>query len=161
MSAHGNAETDRPASLHLLSQSHGSGGHRPTGRLTILAVSLAHTAVEWEKSGGQQMSRIRRHPHREDIKRNRRRTKQYLALFVVFLIAIVLALAITVGEAVWPAWLIEHRTQIIGIGLLAILITICLSPVIIEANSNPHHLSGPGKNPEQGLDPYEEHPSRR
>ena len=101
------------------------------------------------------MSKMHRHPHRDDIKRNRRRTKQYLVLFVISLTAIVLALAFRVGQVAWPAWLIEYRTQIIGIVLLAILVTICLSPVIVEANSNPRHLSGPGKNPEQGKDPYE------
>ena len=107
------------------------------------------------------MSKIRRHLHRDDIKRNRRRTLQYLALFVIFLIAIVLVLAFRVGQVVWPAWLIEYQTQMIGIVLLAIVITICLSPVIIEANVNPRHLSGPGKNPEQGWDPYDEHLSRK
>lgn len=101
------------------------------------------------------MSRMRRHPHRDDIKRNRRRTKQYLALFVLFLTVILLALAFRMGQVAWPAWLLAYRTQIIGIVLLAILVTISLSPVIVEANGNPRHLSGPGKNPEQGRDPYE------
>jgi hypothetical protein len=92
---------------------------------------------------------------RDEIKRNRRRTTQTVALFAIFLIAVVLALAFRVGQAVWPAWLTDHRTQIMGVVGLALFITVCLSPVIIEANSNPRHLSGPGKNPEQGRDPYE------
>jgi len=99
------------------------------------------------------MSKKRRHDHREDIKRYRRRTKQYLALFIIFLITIVLALTFRAGQVVWPAWMIEYRTEIIGMVLLALLVTICLSPVTIEANSSPRSLSGPGKNPEQGWGP--------
>jgi hypothetical protein len=44
-------------------------------------------------------------------------------------------------------WMIAHRTQIIGILLLILFIMILVSPVLIEANSNPRTLSGPGKNP--------------
>lgn len=66
----------------------------------------------------------------------------------VFLIAILLVLLFQVGEVWWPIWMIGHRTQIEGIFVLAIVLLMLVSPVIVEANSNPRVLSGPGKNPE-------------
>jgi hypothetical protein len=51
------------------------------------------------------------------------------------------------GEIWWPAWLVEYRRQIIGIIVLAIICVIIASPIIIEADTNPRALSGPGKNP--------------
>ncbi|HLO33108.1 MAG TPA: hypothetical protein VK249_28435 [Anaerolineales bacterium] len=74
--------------------------------------------------------------------------KRRLSVLIAFLIATLLALMFKVGEAVWPAWMIEHLTQIKGIILLAVIFLILLSPVIIETSSNPRALSGPGKNPE-------------
>ena len=95
----------------------------------------------------------RRHNNRNDIKRLARRTKQYLAALIILLIAIVLALALRLGQDVWPAPMIEHRTQIIGVMLLALVAIICWFPVIVEANSNPQPFSGPGKNPELEREP--------
>jgi hypothetical protein len=70
------------------------------------------------------------------------RTKRVLFLLSTFLIAICLVLLLKIGVSVWPAWLMAHRTQVIGILLLGIIITIVSLPVIIEVNTNPRPLSG-------------------
>ena len=95
----------------------------------------------------------RRHNKRGDKKQIARATKRWLAVLIGFLIAIILALIFRVGQVLWPVWVIEYRTQIIGFITLALLVVVVSSPLIVEANSNPRHLSGPGKNPEQGWGP--------
>jgi len=76
-----------------------------------------------------------------------RTTKRRLALLIAFLSTIVLALLLRVGETWWPAWMIEHQTQIVA-GISFVMLCILLaSPIVIEADSNPRTLSGPGKNP--------------
>jgi len=80
-------------------------------------------------------------------------TLQGLVLFGYFLLAIIFVLMFEVGESVWPAWLIEYRTRIAGILLFALTFLIFLSPVIVEVNSHPRALSGPGRNPWKGWDP--------
>jgi len=84
---------------------------------------------------------------RESSRRIAQAIKQRLVLLTVFLSAILLVLIFRVGEAWWPVWMIEHQRQIIGILLLGIICVIVSSPIIIEADSNPRALSGPGKNP--------------
>ena len=94
------------------------------------------------------MSNIRRHHNERDGKgRIARAIKQRLVLLISFLAAILLVLIFRVGEAWWPGWIVDHQRQTIGIMLLAIICVIALSPIIIEADSNPRALSGPGKNP--------------
>ncbi len=73
--------------------------------------------------------------------------KQRLILLISFLSAILLILLFKVGETWWPGWMIDHQRQIMGIVLLAIICVMVLSPLIIEADTNPQALSGPGKNP--------------
>jgi hypothetical protein len=92
----------------------------------------------------------RPHNDRQRIEQSAERTKRYLIAAVVFLIAIDLALILRVGQAVWPAWMVAYRTQLIGLVLLGTLVTVIASPLIVEVSSNPRHLSGPGHNPEQG-----------
>ena len=99
------------------------------------------------------MPKVRKLNRRHEIERIRRRTTRYLVLCLMFPAVVVLGLTFRVGQAVWPAWIMKARIEIIGILLLTVLATILFSPIIIEANSNPRHLSGPGKNPEQGGDP--------
>lgn len=95
------------------------------------------------------MPRTRRHQHIQ-MKRSAGAIKAYVASVIIVLIVIVLVLALRVAQDVWPAWLIEHRTQIIGILLLGLLATLCLSPIIVEFSSHPRHLSGPGHDPRHG-----------
>ena len=92
----------------------------------------------------------RDHRDRRMAQRIAEKTKVYLVLTILLLISIALLLVFRIGEALWPAWMVAYRTQLIGFDLLGVLTVICLFPIIVEANSKPRHLSGPGHNPEQG-----------
>ena len=95
------------------------------------------------------MSKKQRDPTDSETRKQIARTvKRRLALLIGFLIAILLGLLFRVGEVWWPAWIIAHRTQTEGIFVLAVILLLLLSPILVEANSNPRVLSGPGKNPE-------------
>lgn len=74
-------------------------------------------------------------------------TKRRLIGLIAFLSALALPLIFKWGETSWPLFLIEYRGVFLSFLLLAILATIAISPLIIEVNSNPRSLSGPGKNP--------------
>lgn len=73
--------------------------------------------------------------------------KRGLAALIILLITTLLALIFRVGKDVWPAWVITHRTQSIGILSFALVCLILLAPILVEATSNTRTLSGPGKNP--------------
>jgi hypothetical protein len=99
------------------------------------------------------MPRMRRTPKiHDDIKQIARITRRWLSGLVALLIVIALVLIFKVGQVFWAAWMIEYRTQILGIILLILFTVILFSPVIIEVNSNPQPFSGPGKNPENPWD---------
>jgi hypothetical protein len=85
--------------------------------------------------------------NREGRKRFARIMKHRLTLLIALLIVLLLALIFRAGNIWWPVWLVEHQKQIAGVIVLAILCLVLLSPVIIEADSNPRGLDGPGKNP--------------
>ena len=95
----------------------------------------------------------RRLKERESIKQIARVTKLRLALIITFLSLILILLIFRVGEVLWPAWMIDYRRLIIGIILVPVVFLTLMSPIIIEANSNPRVLSGPGKDPRQHWDP--------
>lgn len=88
------------------------------------------------------------HKDREGRERVARAVKRRLTLLIALLLAIVLILTFRVGDAWWPVWLIEYQTLLRGVILFTAVLLLLLSPVIVEANSNPRALSGPGKNPE-------------
>jgi len=73
--------------------------------------------------------------------------KHRLSLLIAFLIVLLLALMFRAGDVWWPIWVVEHQKQAMGIIGLAIVCLVLLAPVIIEADSNPRGLDGPGKNP--------------
>jgi hypothetical protein len=97
---------------------------------------------------------LEKHEDAENIKKERRliarATKLGLVLIITFLVASLLILIFRAGEVFWPLWLVEHRTQVIGIELLITIPLILFSPIIIEANSNPRTLKGPGRDPRFG-----------
>ncbi len=74
-------------------------------------------------------------------------TKRNLIWMVAFLSAIASLLIFKVGETSWPLFLVEYRGVLLSFLILAILAIIAISPLIVEVNSNPRPLSGPGKNP--------------
>jgi hypothetical protein len=80
-----------------------------------------------------------------------RKTQRGIILLLSSLIIPSIAFIFKIGESFYSAWLITFRVQIIGFLLLAILVVVISSPLIIEANSNPRTLSGPGKNPRTDL----------
>ncbi len=89
-------------------------------------------------------------PHsssRHEINRLRRRMMLRLVAVIGVLVLIVLALAIQLGQQFWPAWLTNNRGVFVGLLALAILALVFFAPVIIEADSNPQQLSGPGHDP--------------
>jgi len=79
-------------------------------------------------------------------------TRRKVIFLIILLVVITLILALRVGEFWWTAWMIENRTRIIGILVLAEIILCFSAPLVIEANSNPRALKGPGKNPQMGGD---------
>lgn len=94
------------------------------------------------------MTKRQRHPDRCKIKMGLTQTPALeLTLWITFFGAIALALIFRVGEAWWSLWMVSHRTQLIGLVLFILLFLIALSPLFVEANTNPRPLSGPGKNP--------------
>jgi Na+/melibiose symporter-like transporter len=101
------------------------------------------------KPENDDMSHTRRHLHKlESKKQIARAMKQRLIMLVSFLTTILIALIFRIGESWWTEWMIDHQKQMIGIMLLAIICVIALSPLIIEADSHPRALSGPGKTQE-------------
>jgi hypothetical protein len=73
--------------------------------------------------------------------------RQGLAFLITLFIAALLVLIFEIGQGFWSIWMIEHRTQIIGVILLALFFLLLWSPIMVEVTSNPRPLSGPGKNP--------------
>jgi len=87
---------------------------------------------------------------REGRKRIAQKVKKRLALLITFLSAIVLVLTFEAGRAWWPRWLVEYSIVLRGVILFTVVMLILLSPVIVEASSNPRTLSGPGNIPGLG-----------
>jgi len=81
-----------------------------------------------------------------------KKTSKGVVLFLSLLIIPCVILMFNIGNSFYSSWLITHRTQIIGVLLFVIIIVAISSPLIVEVNSNPRPLSGPGKNPK--MDPW-------
>lgn len=90
------------------------------------------------------------HRHKQREEHVARRSGLLYVAIAGAVLAVVLLLALQVGQAAWPAWLVTYRGQVIGLLGLALLAAVCAAPILIEANKRPRHLSGPGHNPEQG-----------
>jgi FtsH-binding integral membrane protein len=52
-------------------------------------------------------------------------------------------------------WLAAHRGQVVGALGLALFAVLLALPIVMEYERHPRHLSGPGKNPEQGAEPWD------
>lgn len=98
------------------------------------------------------MSGMRR-DHKDHAVRKQiaQRVKRRLTWLIVLLVGILLGLLFRIGDAWWAGWMLEHRTSLEGIIVLAVICLILTSPLIIEADSNPRALSGPGKKPKRDL----------
>ena len=97
------------------------------------------------------MPRTLRH-HKKLAARNRIAvmTRDGLALLIVFLIAVILMLLLGEGDFLLPAGMVAYRNQIAGVLSFVVIILILLFPIIVDFNSNPRTLSGPGKDPRHG-----------
>ncbi len=84
-----------------------------------------------------------------------RATKRRMALIGVGALVVLL---VAVGAAVLlvqTPWLAAHRMQVVGALGLALFAVLLSLPLVIEYERHPRHLSGPGKNPEQGPGPWD------
>lgn len=73
--------------------------------------------------------------------------KQRLIFLISFLSVTIIVLLFRVGDIWWPAWMVDYRSQIIGILMLVLILVILLSPLILESYRRPRVFPGPGKNP--------------
>ena len=97
------------------------------------------------------MSKRQRREHEtRHADRARRMTKRRLALIATISAAVLLAVAAVVVLLVQTPWLAVHRGQVVGALGLALLAVLLALPIVLEYNRHPRHLSGPGRNPEQG-----------
>jgi uncharacterized RDD family membrane protein YckC len=101
------------------------------------------------------MPGIRRRHHKEHKDGNRiaRITALGLGMLIAFLLVTALGLILGVGDFLFPGSLIEYRNSVAGVLLFIVIILMLLSPIIVDFNSNPRQLSGPGKDPRQGWGP--------
>lgn len=75
------------------------------------------------------------------------KTTRRIILLVLSLVVPCIILMLKIGESFYSPWIIAHRIPIIGILLLSIVVVTIFSPLLIEVNSNPRPLSGPGDRP--------------
>jgi hypothetical protein len=73
-------------------------------------------------------------------------TKQNLILVISLLLSVLFFFVFKIGGIFWPAWLVELRWPILYILIFVTIYISLFAPVMIEANSNPRPLSGPGRN---------------
>lgn len=95
--------------------------------------------------------RINSHLYKDKIIEIRKqivqKTTRRIVLLVLTLSVLCIILMFKIGEPFYSPWLIAHRISIVGILLLSIVVATILSPLLIEVNSNPRPLSGPGNRP--------------
>jgi uncharacterized RDD family membrane protein YckC len=101
------------------------------------------------------MPGMRRHHHKdhEHKKRIARFTTIGLGIVIAFLLVTALGLILGVGDFLFPGSLIEYRNSVAGVLLFIVIILMLLSPVIVDFNSDPRQLPGPGKDPRGGWGP--------
>ena len=100
---------------------------------------------------------LRNREEREELKRIKEEMEQiadvtahWLLVTISCLIAVFVILLLKIGQTYWPIWLIENRRQGLAVVLLITTVVTLLSPLIIEVNSNPRPLKGPGRGPRYG-----------
>jgi hypothetical protein len=89
--------------------------------------------------------------HQRKQKKDKSLTAQTLKKRLVVLISLlsvsIAVLMFRVGENLWPVWIVDARSRIIGILILALVLAVLLSPLILESQRRPREFPGPGKNP--------------
>ncbi len=100
------------------------------------------------------MSKRERRDH-EARKAEQTRGKRRRVWLIAGLVAILLGLIGGVALLLRSEWVVANHAQIIGVAGLVVLAALLSLPIVIEFNRHPRHLSGAGKNPEQGPGPWE------
>lgn len=90
---------------------------------------------------------LQRRKERQRIEQTARIISERLAEIITILLAMLAYLYFKAGVALWPLWLVSHRERVMVLVTFVLAIMILLSPVIVEAGSNPRPLSGPGRRP--------------
>ena len=75
------------------------------------------------------------------------RTGQILLWIIISLIVVLAVLVLKIGDVLWPLWMVDGREIFIAVILVIVIFLSFMSPVIIEATSDPRLLTGPGKMP--------------
>ncbi len=101
------------------------------------------------------MSKRQRRSHEaEGARRPMRSAKERWLLIVLVAVVVLLVVAGAAVLLIQTPWMAAHRTQVLGgMGLIVLAVLLSL-PIVIEYERHPRHLSGPGKNPEQGPGPW-------
>jgi hypothetical protein len=76
-----------------------------------------------------------------------RATKKKLIMIFSALAGILIFLIFEIGISLWPLWLVDIRKQFIALLVFIVIFLAFLAPIIIEYNSDPRPLSGPGRIP--------------
>jgi FtsH-binding integral membrane protein len=108
--------------------------------------------MEWEAAMTKRERRMHDTVHQDQAAQA---TKQTVALLSLGIIAIVLVLAGAAVLLIQSPWMMAHRMQVVGALGLALFAMLLALPIVVEFNRHPRHLSGPGKNPEQGPGPWD------
>ena len=88
-----------------------------------------------------------RRKQKQDTNKTAQIVEQRLIVLISLLSVSVTILIFRVGESWWPLWMVDYRSRILGILLLALVIVVVSSPVIIESSQRPRDFPGHGKNP--------------
>ncbi len=72
--------------------------------------------------------------------------RERLVWIVAGVIAALVVAMVIVG-VLQSAWVVAHRGEVIGLLGLALLFVIASIPIVVEFNTHPRQLSGPGHNP--------------
>ena len=97
------------------------------------------------------MSKNRKHLKRrkpEELKTKKRIalvTRKLLIIVMSILIAFLVVLIFKIGIVFWPGWMVEYRKLLMTLASIVAIFLIFMFPVIVEANSDPRLLSGPGE----------------
>ena len=106
---------------------------------------------KWRKPQDGKMTHTRKHMKKLKEKIQARQSiRRNLSLSIAVLSVIALTFIFKIGESLWPAWMVEYRTLFMSIALFMILFLVFSYPIIVEVDTNPRPLSGPGHNPSNG-----------
>ena len=76
-----------------------------------------------------------------------------LVTSITILLSLIFVLIFKLVDSLWPAGVIDYRNQIAGVLAFIVFMLILMSPIIVEFNTHPRPLKGPGKYPGGGWDP--------